>query len=103
MGSRLRMRGRPASGSPGTPRSYHTSGCCQRPRAAVSCAPMAETPGAATSGAEPMKGNEPAAEEVAARAAARALDVGLIDRALAGEGQAFEALFEKYREKVYRV
>jgi RNA polymerase sigma-70 factor (ECF subfamily) len=74
---------------------------------------MAETPGAATSGAEPVKGSGPppagpprpaaAPDEAAARAASRAEDLGHIDRALAGEGRAFEALFEKYREKVYRV
>jgi RNA polymerase sigma-70 factor, ECF subfamily len=39
----------------------------------------------------------------AARAEARAADAALIDRALAGDGAGFEQLFEKYREKVYRV
>ena len=82
---------------------------------------MADIPGAASSGgtssreapATPASEVAPAlagprrapatAEEVAARTAARAEDVGLIDRALKGEGSAFESLFEKYREKVYRV
>jgi RNA polymerase sigma-70 factor (ECF subfamily) len=46
---------------------------------------------------------DPAAPPDAARAAARAEDLALIDRALGGDSSGFAALFEKYREKIYRV
>lgn len=45
----------------------------------------------------------PADAKAAARAQARAEDGALIDRALASDAKAYEELFEKYREKVYRV
>lgn len=49
----------------------------------------------------PRMGLNPGAAEAAATA--RAADVQLIDRALRGDGAAYEALFDKYREKIFRI
>lgn len=45
----------------------------------------------------------PLAEPTAAQKDARAEDAALVERARRGDSQAFATLFEKYREKVYRV
>jgi RNA polymerase sigma-70 factor (ECF subfamily) len=68
-----------------------------RPEAATAPANGTRAPGPA-----PRDPSETEADR-AQRAESRSQDLGLIDRALAGDNAAFEALFEKYREKVYRV
>lgn len=50
-----------------------------------------------------MSGGGEEAERARERAGQRAEDLSLVDRCLARDAQAFEALFNKYRDKVYRV
>jgi RNA polymerase sigma-70 factor (ECF subfamily) len=52
---------------------------------------------------EPKPPEPPPAEPSAAQKESRAEDSALVERARAGDKQCFAALFEKYREKVYRV